>query len=237
MQAVAYLGDNRTEGNNAGDSGAAIVGTVYGVLLNDAATVARLASSFGEPPYRAPPVAPVLYIKPRNTFARDGAVVAIPPTPGTVRVDATVGAVIGRRATGVAAADALAYVQGYLIASDLTLPHDSYYRPAVRLRCRDGFCPMSPIVARADFDLSSAVITVSVNGKDVHRRAFAGLVRDLPQLIAEVTAFLTLDEGDVLLVGPPDDAPLAHAGDAIGIDVPGLGTLAHTLTHTLVDEA
>ena len=41
--------------------------TVYGAALNDRATLARLGGQLHEPPYLAPPVAPVLYVKPANT--------------------------------------------------------------------------------------------------------------------------------------------------------------------------
>lgn len=201
-------------------------GTVFGVLLNETATLARHAATFREPPYKAPPVAPVLYIKPRNTFAGEGARVE---APGEVRVDATVGAVVGRRASRVAAGHALDHVKGYVVVSDLSLPHDSYYRPAVKLRCRDGFCPMSGLVAAEAFDLSRATIAVRINGSHAHERSLRGLVRDLPHLLEAITAFITLEENDVVLVGPPDSAPLARPGDTIAIDVPGLGTLTHAL--------
>ena len=56
--------------------------TVYGALLNDRATVERLTPQFDSAPYKAAPKAPVLYIKPRNTFAADGAAVEIPAEPG-----------------------------------------------------------------------------------------------------------------------------------------------------------
>ena len=204
-------------------------GTVFGVLLNEAETLDRLAATFREPPYNAPPVAPVLYIKPRNTFAGEGAAVVV---PGAVRVDATVGAVIGRRASGVTAGQALAHVKGYVVVSDLTLAHDaprdSYYRPAVRLRCRDGFCPMSGLIVEA-FDASQATITVRINDAQVHQRSLRHLVHDLSHLIEAITAFITLDENDVVLVGPPDAAPVAEPGDAIAIAVSGLGGLTHTL--------
>ena len=52
--------------------------TVYGVLLNDRATVTRLSPQFDSAPYKAAPKAPVLYIKPRNTFAAADAAVAVP---------------------------------------------------------------------------------------------------------------------------------------------------------------
>jgi 5-oxopent-3-ene-1,2,5-tricarboxylate decarboxylase/2-hydroxyhepta-2,4-diene-1,7-dioate isomerase len=204
------------------------LGTVYGALLNDSATVQRLTPQFDSPPYKAPPKAPVLYIKPRNTYAADGAVVGIPVPPGEVRVDATIGLVIGRRATRVAPADAMAHVAGYVLVSDITLPHENYYRPAIRQRCRDNFCPMGRLVRPdAAFDLDAAILTVAINGKPVHQRAFSALVRPAARLIADVTAYMTLAEGDVLLLGPGEGSPLARPGDTVEITVPGLGRLGH----------
>ena len=205
------------------------IGTVYGVLLNDADAVTRLSPAFHDAPYRAPPIAPILYIKPRNTFARDGHAVAVPPSPGEVQIDATVGAVIGRTATGLDEADALSFVAGFVIVSDVTLPHDSFYRPAVRQRCRDGFCPIGDRVEGAGFDLAAAEVVVRINDVTVHRRALSRLVRPLPRLLRDITAFMTLEAGDVVLVGPPDAAPIARPGDRVRIDVAGLGSLSHLI--------
>lgn len=205
------------------------VGTVYGTVLNDKSTVARLSAAFTEPPYKAAPKAPVFYIKPRNTHARDGASVAIPTEPGRVRIDSTIGAVIGRRASAVAASNALDHVMAWRIVSDVTLPHDDVYRPAIRERCRDGFCPMSEPIVRADLDLSKTEVVTSVNGAEVHRYTLNGLVRPLPELIAEVTQCITLEPGDVLLVGVPEGAPTAVAGDEVEIEVEGLGVLKHRI--------
>lgn len=203
------------------------IGTIYGVLLNDAAALGRRRDAFRAPPYRAPPVAPVLYIKPRNTIAADGATVLIPTDPGSLRIDATIGAVIGRPATRVAAADALSYVAGYAIVGDVALPHASVHRPAIRERCRDGFCPLGATTPAAAFDPSTATVVIAIDGAEVHRRTLDGLVRPLPQLIADVTAFMTLSAGDLLLLGAADDAPLAYPGSVVTITVDGLGSLTH----------
>ena len=37
----------------------------------------------------------------------------------------------------------MAHVAGYVIVNEFSLPEDSYYRPAVKAKCRDGFCPVS----------------------------------------------------------------------------------------------
>jgi 5-oxopent-3-ene-1,2,5-tricarboxylate decarboxylase/2-hydroxyhepta-2,4-diene-1,7-dioate isomerase len=47
-------------------------GTVYGTLLNHRSAIAALGEAVNQPPYNAPPKAPVLYIKPRNTLAASG---------------------------------------------------------------------------------------------------------------------------------------------------------------------
>lgn len=206
------------------------LGSVYGVLLNDPATVQRLSPQFDSAPYKAAPRAPVLYIKPRNTWAADGVAVAVPADPGEVRIDATIGLVIGQTATRVAAADALRHVAGLVLVSDVTLPHENYYRPAIRHRCRDGFCPVGRMVSLdAGFDLAHATLSIAINGQAVYQRSFAQLVRPAAQLLADVTEFMTLVPGDVLLLGPGEGAPVARPGDAVVISGPGLGQLSHSV--------
>ena len=206
------------------------LGTVYGALLNDSATVQRLAPQFDSAPYKAAPKAPVLYVKPRNTFAADGAQVAVPADPGEVRIDATIGLVIGSAATRVTAANALHHVAGLVVASDVTLPHENYYRPAIRQRDRDGFLPLSAVLqADASFDLSQATLHIAINGQPAYERSFATLVRSAKQLMADVSEFMTLSAGDVLLLGPGEGSPIARPGDQVTITVPGLGTLRHSV--------
>jgi len=203
---------------------------VYGTLLNDQATLTRMAGTFTQAPYKALPVHPVLYIKPANTYAGPGAQVEIPADPGVVRIDATLGVVMARDARRVSADEAMAYVGAYLIASDITLPHDDLYRPPLLQRCRDGFCPMTPpLQASPGFKPDSAVIEISINKQPVHRRSLQDLHRSIAQLISDVSAYMTLAAGDVLLVGVPEGAPLARPGDHIRIDVAKLGSLEHEL--------
>src|SRR5688572_21720769 len=123
-------------------------GTVYGVLLNHAPALAALGDAVNAAPYKAPPKAPVLYLKPRNTLAATGSACALPSGVDALQIDAHLGIMIGRIACGVSQADALSHVAGYVIVDDLSVPHGSFYRPSVRFKALDGSCVIGTPVAR-----------------------------------------------------------------------------------------
>lgn len=205
-------------------------GTVYGTLLNHRDALAALGEQVHAAPYKAPPKAPVLYIKPRNTWAEPSAAVGVPADAPELEMGATLGLVIGRTACRVSEADALGFVAGYVVMNDISVPHAAVYRPSMRFKCRDGFCPIGPVVpASASIDPDALVITVAIDGKVVQRNSTAGLIRPVARLLADVTEFMTLHPGDVLAVGVAAGSPRARAGQRVSITIEGVGELEHTL--------
>ena len=196
-------------------------GTVYGTLLNFRGEWDAWAPKMNEAPYKVPPKAPVLYVKTANTFTPSGAAIPVPARVPEVEVGATVGMVM-KSATEVA---------GYVLLNDLSIPHDSYYRPPVKFKCPDGFLGIGErLRARNEAgDPAVFVLKVSVNGELVQTVRFADLVRPAEKLLADVSEFMTLGEGDVLMLGCAGDRPRARVGDRIEIAMPALGTLVNTL--------
>ncbi len=203
---------------------AGLSGTVYGVLANDPALVASLGDAVDQPPYKAPPRAPVLYLKPRNTLAASGGRVVLPAGDSGFEVGACLGLVVGRTACRVSAEAAPAHLAGFVAVADLSLPHASYYRPSLRFKARDGSCivgaKLSPAsaVSRPD-DLR---VEVWVDGQRVQTASTAGRTRGAAQLLADVSAFMTLRPGDILLLGPSHGAPVARAGQRFAVRIAGL---------------
>lgn len=208
-----------------------VSGTLYGVLLNYQGALAALGDAVHQPPYKAPPKAPVLYIKPANTWIGDGAPIPVPADIEALQMGAALGVVIGRTACRVPAGAALDYVAGYVVVNDVSVPHDSFYRPSIRLKCRDGFCPIGTrIVDRARVpDPDALAVRVFVDGALRQQNTTAHLIRSTAQLIADVTEFMTLSAGDVLLTGVPEGAPLARAGQRVAIEIEGVGRLENPL--------
>ena len=201
---------------------------VYGVVLNDHASVRKIGADVLEAaPYKGAPKAPAMYIKPANTRVACGSVVSLPAGAPAVEVGATIGLVIGRAAGRLSHDNALDAVAGIVLAGDLSLPHDSYYRPAIREKCFDGSLPVGSV--KPLVDLAKLVITTEVDGKVVEQRSLADLVRDPTQLLVDVSEFMTLSQGDVLLVGVSYMAPQAGAGSQVRISAEGVGSLQFSI--------
>jgi 5-oxopent-3-ene-1,2,5-tricarboxylate decarboxylase/2-hydroxyhepta-2,4-diene-1,7-dioate isomerase len=202
-------------------------GVVYGVLMNQRAALAALGAAASEPPYKAPPKAPVLYVKPRNTLNVAGGAIGLPADVPELETGATLGLVFGRTACRVAPADALEFIAGYTIVNDLSVPHASYYRPSIRFKARDGSCCIGPeVVARVRIaDPDALGIRVYVDGQLAQQGSTRELVRPVRQLIADVTEFMTLQPGDVLLVGVPPGSPRVRAGQGVAVEIDALGRL------------
>jgi 5-oxopent-3-ene-1,2,5-tricarboxylate decarboxylase / 2-hydroxyhepta-2,4-diene-1,7-dioate isomerase len=204
-------------------------GSVYGVLLNHTSALAAIGEAANRPPYNAPPVAPVLYIKPRNTLAPPDSAVNIPAGTAELEVGACLGVVIGSPACRVAESSALEFVAGYLIVADVSVPHSTYHRPSIRCKARDGFCPLGPAVTARAAVANPDALTLRTYVDDVlvQTASTAHLVRPVRRLLADVTEFMTLSPGDVLAVGAAAPAPRVRAGQSLSIEIDGLGRLSN----------
>ena len=196
-------------------------GTVYGTLLNFRREWDLWAPKMSEAPYKAAPQVPVLYVKTANTFAPSAAAIAV---PGEVEVGAAAGLVIGD-----------AELAGVVLLVDLSLPHPSYYRPPIKFRNRDGFLGCGPAcVPMGLAEIAVLKLDVRVNGESVQSVDLSTLVRDAATLLRDVGEFMTLQPGDVLMLGtdclPDGTRPRAQAGDRIEIHAPGFAPAVHTLT-------
>jgi 5-oxopent-3-ene-1,2,5-tricarboxylate decarboxylase/2-hydroxyhepta-2,4-diene-1,7-dioate isomerase len=202
-------------------------GVVYGTLLNHHSAWQALGEALNQAPYNAPPKAPVLYVKPYNTLAMSGDPVPVPAGVTELEVGACLGLVIGRPACRLEQGSALECLAGYVIVNDVSVPHATYYRPSIRFRARDGFCPIGPRVLprQALTDPDDVTIRVFIDGALKQQTSTAQLVRDVRRLLTDVTEFMTLSAGDILAVGAAAPAPRVRAGQRARIEIAGLGCL------------
>jgi 5-oxopent-3-ene-1,2,5-tricarboxylate decarboxylase/2-hydroxyhepta-2,4-diene-1,7-dioate isomerase len=202
-------------------------GAVYVVLLNHRRSLEALGDDVDAPPYRGAPKAVVLTIKPRHALVAAGEALLVDEGAPELAIAAALGIVIGRTACAVAERDALQHVAGYLVVADATLPHASHYRPQIRAMARDASCVLgAEVVARDRIEDADALeVRTYIDGALAATTSTAAHVRPVARLIAEVSDFMTLAPGDVLLAGSAPDAPRVRAGARVEIEIERVGRL------------
>lgn len=195
-------------------------GQIYGVVLNDIEELAGLALAFGNKPYSAPPRAPVVYMKPASAIARGPVSV-----DGSVSAAVTLALLFARDASRIADEALWDHVGASALAVDLSYPNTDYYRPDIDRRIADGFLALGGWGAPQLAD----TMTLSIDGDVAHGWTLARLARPVGQLVADLSAFMTLQAGDVLLVGLPGDAPRAQAGQTLIAQSHGFAPVSLTL--------
>ncbi|MGY2044270.1 fumarylacetoacetate hydrolase family protein [Pseudomonas pergaminensis] len=201
-------------------------GTLFGVALNYQGLLDQHLAAFQQAPYLKPPTKPVLFIKTPNTRNQHDAVV-LHPQGERLQPGPALGVVIGQRASRVSLDNAMAHVAGYAVVNEFSLPEDSYYRPAVKAKCRDGFCALGPAFVPRDQvgNPNQLSLKLWVNGELRQENSTANWVRDIPQLIAEISEFMTLYPGDVLITGTPEGRVDVVPGDTVDVEISGVGRL------------
>lgn len=199
-------------------------GTVHGTLLNFRREWDMWSPRMAQDPHKAPPKAPVLYVKSANTFCPAGQDLLLQDGVNEVDIGATLGLVMGAQAQVVGAA----------LLNDWSVPHTSYYRPPVKFRCRDGFLGLPQQITPGQVqDWATLQIAVRRNGELVQSVDLHQLMRDVPKLLADVGEFMTLQPGDVLMVGTDCLAdgtrPRARAGDQVEISAHGFASVVTTV--------
>lgn len=196
-------------------------GTVYGTLLNFRREWDLWAPRMAQDPHKAAPKAPILYVKSANTFCPSGQDLMLQDGVTEVDIGGTLGLVIGGDGQ----------VAGAVLLNDWSVPHTSYYRPPVKFRCRDGFLALPQQVTPGQVsDWAALQIEVRRNGDLVQTVDLGELVRKLPTLLADVAEFMTLQPGDVLMLGSDcladGSRQRAKAGDQVEISAPGFSSVS-----------
>jgi 2-keto-4-pentenoate hydratase/2-oxohepta-3-ene-1,7-dioic acid hydratase in catechol pathway len=174
------------------------------------------------------PDRPLLFLKPPNTLSGHGDTVTLPGGKDRIDFEAEIAVVIGEPARDVAAADAMDHVAGFTCLNDLSNRDDQRAeRNWVRGKAFDNAAPIGPAIAPPEAVPADADIELRVDGEVRQSSSRDQFIFTVPELIEEITTYLTLEPGDVISTGTPSGVgPLAD-GDSVAVELDGVGTLEH----------
>jgi len=176
------------------------------------------------------PDRPSLFLKGPNAVAGHGDTITLPAGKDRVDYEAEVGVVIGEQCRHVPEEEALDVVAGYTNLNDVSNRDDQNREQNwIRGKAFDGSAPIGPVVATPEHvdDPENPRIRLWQNGELKQDSADDELVFPVSETIAEITALLTLEPGDVIAMGTSGHPEPMHDGDRIEIEVDGVGRLRH----------
>lgn len=179
-----------------------------------------------------PPV-PVLFNKNPNTLIGHRGQVVAPAGIDYMHYENELVVVIGQRCRRVPAARALEVVRGYTIGNDVTIRDFvmNYYRPPVKAKNWDTFGPLGPWLVTADEipDPGQLAVRTYINGDLRQSGHTRDLIYSVPELIAHISEFMTLEPNDLIWTGTPKGISPIHPGDVMRLEIEGIGALENTV--------
>lgn len=161
-----------------------------------------------------------------NVVAGHGDTITIPPT-GEVVYEAELGVVIGEQCRNVPESAAMDVVKGFTCVDDISDMSRRDEESMFRAKSFDNAAPMGPVLASRDRVPDNPRIRLWINGDLRQDTAGDELVFTVAEAIASFTERVTLEQNDVIQMGNPGGfSPLEH-GDAVSIEIEGIGTLEH----------
>jgi len=187
------------------------------------------------------PAHPAFFTKAPTTM--NGPYDKIPRHAGvTERLDWEVelGVVIGRGGVNISEADAMSHVFGYTVINDVSAREiqRQHGQQWFKGKSLDGTCPTGPWIVTGDEvpDPAQLDITCRVNGVTKQKSNTAHMYFKIPRIIAELSAGLTLEAGDIIATGTPSGVGHARTppefmkpGDILETEIAGIGLLRNKI--------
>lgn len=187
-------------------------------------------------------ITPRFFLKPATSVIGPGDAIVIPSVSRSVDYEIEIAAVIGKRGKEIAIEDADGYIFGYALFNDISARHltvvdgraerngDWFFDWLVGKWC-DTFSVVGPLLVTADAlpDVTRLEMALRVNGELRQHSSAGEMIFTVPEAIAWISRFLTLEPGDMICMGTPGGVgettrTYLQPGDVVEATIEGLGS-------------
>lgn len=186
---------------------------------------------------------PAVFLRVNTSLVPHGKAILRPPVSDRLDYEAELAVVIGRTAVRVTEAEALDYVGGYACFNDGSLR--DYQRKSTQWTMgknfdrTGGFGPDLVTPDELPAGARDLRIVSRLNGKIMQDGNTSDMIFTVEQLIACLSAVMTLEPGDVIATGTTSGVGYARTppvfmkpGDVCEIEIDGIGTLENRIEDT-----
>ena len=178
---------------------------------------------------------PIIFAKYNNTVIGPGEPIVLPKLSQKVDYEGELAVVIGKRCKAVAVSEALTCVGGYTVTNDVSARDYQHLTSQWTMgKSFDTFAPMGPALVTADEvgDPQNLNLRVTIGGEELQSANTREMIFPVAQLIATISAVMTLEPGDVISTGTPEGIGAVRTpprwlqpGDVVRVEVEGIGVL------------
>jgi 2-keto-4-pentenoate hydratase/2-oxohepta-3-ene-1,7-dioic acid hydratase in catechol pathway len=173
----------------------------------------------------------MFFLKGPNAVASHGNKLTMPAGKERIDYEAELGVVIGEQCKNVTESGAMDVVAGYTCINDISNRDDQEREQNwVRGKAFDNAAPIGPVIATSEHLDDDAAIETRVNGETTQSSSIDKMVFSVPELVEEITTYMTLEPGDIIATGTPEGVGSLDHGDTVEIEIDGVGTLRHSVT-------
>jgi len=185
------------------------------------------AREMGHDPDREPPF---FFTKPADAVVPDGADTPYPTMTERLEHEVELVVAIGTGGSDLAVDDALAHVWGYAVGLDLTrrdlqAEAKRLGRPWDTAKGFDASAPIGTIVPATGVDPAAGTIALRVDGDVRQSGDLADQIWSVAETVAELSRFVALAPGDLLMTGTPDGVGVVGRGDVLEGTIDGIGSV------------
>lgn len=171
------------------------------------------------------PTRPLLFFKPPSSVIGPEEEIVL-PISSMVHHEAELAVVIGKRCRNVRAAEAMDVILGYTCLNDISdREAQKWEKNWVRAKGFDTSAPIGPMIVTKDEIDGPFHVMSRVNGETKQDGSTRDFIFPIPVLIQEISAYMTLEPGDVIATGTPAGVGPLSAGDVVEVEIDGIGIL------------
>ncbi len=185
---------------------------------------AEHAREMGHDPEREPPF---FFFKPQSALAQNREDFCYPDFSRQVEHEIEIVIAIGKAGKNIPLEQAADYVCAFGLGLDMTCRDlqkqaKQLGRPWELAKGFDGSAPCTALQPGGLDDLHKCgEFLLAVNGKEVQRGHWRDMVWSVPELIAEVSRYVQLNEGDLIFTGTPAGVGPVQPGDLLEAKLDG----------------
>ena len=179
---------------------------------------------------RVQPEAPTYFLKPTSCINSHLGEVIRPPECKFLNYEGEIALVVGKKAKNIDLNNASEYIMGYTIANDFGLHdfRDTDENSMVRVKGSDTLGSVGPDIA-INWDYRNKNITTYVDDTIVQKSNTNDMLWSPEYLLTDLSKSITLNKGDLILTGTPENSRPVEPGSVVKVEVENLGVLENKI--------